>query len=669
MKRIVVIQLHRLILLLLLLNLKYTSSSYRRRPPSVPQLQYYSKSRKLSDTDFLVEFEIEPHANLGIVATESHEIIDFQEHHDGFVGIAGDSGHLEIGDVLISINGVNIQTMSSFEASRVFKRASRVEPGQNSVKYDLIFRRRLSSSSKTEEEEKDDDDSACHLHLFFSHKDAVKTHETYSKQEHRERPVLLPAKLADFGLRPEGRLARAKIIIPESSVFGCHPYKSLQQKQNTMVLVRRGQCSYQDKVRHASRAGFMGVLIWNDEDEMVEMHGDKDDIETKQITVAMLSYSSGRKIVNMITRSRLDVEVVLHRSSIDEDDDATYFEEHAHVYVHRNRVLTLEIMPARFSGDFPDHPLPLNVLPDDNIDACDSSKIEGVEGVAVVTRRGGCTFADKYVNLVLRGHAAAVLVVNNHGADMIRMELESWRVFPRYVPTVMITSQGFEDLKKSKRRHERWSIVFHSDYVDEDEDEEDVFKEEEKEKEMLKSVLTSSSVLELTLSESVKMRAPFYGKSEALFGEFLLRVSKSSCEIDFDDEEQIKIAVVLLEGDKEEFSCDIPQNTLLLDTDVLDPIVVRALRALRSSSRNDLHVRVLNSSRTTPCDSKLWSRIWELADVHKWPRNVRARRRLLKRVMPNDSGSDLSLRQDALVELSHIASSQSSRGHNDRSEL
>ena len=218
------------VLLVVLALLCTMTSSYRRRPPSVPKLKYHSKSRRLSEERFLVEFQIEPHANLGIVTTESHEIVDFNSHHDGFVGIAGDSGHIKIGDVLVSINGVNIEGMSTMDAARVFKSMSRVEPGQNSVKYELVFHRRLAQKVKQEQQvEEKKDDSECHLHLFFSHQDAVKTHETYSKQEHREKPVLLPAKLAEFGMRPEGRLPRAKIVIAEHA-FGCHPYSSESTK-------------------------------------------------------------------------------------------------------------------------------------------------------------------------------------------------------------------------------------------------------------------------------------------------------------------------------------------------------------------------------------------------------------------------------------------------------
>ena len=303
-------QMYGFLIIVALLCEILAAASYRRRPPSVSKLKYFSKSRKLSDTNFLVEFEIEPHANLGIVTTESHEIIDFHSHHDGFVGIAGDSGHLKIGDVLVAINGVNIEKMSAAEASRVFKAVSRVEPGQNSVKLDLAFRRPATTTTTTSTDTKrlvkKEDDAECHLHLFFSHQDAVKTHETYSKQEHREVPVLMPAKLAEFGMRPEGRLPRAKIVIADHA-FGCQPYSSKPSKnEREIVLVRRGQCSYHEKTLHASRAGFMALLVWNDKDETVEMHSSEDN-NVDNIAVAMVSYSVGRKIANMITRSHLDV--------------------------------------------------------------------------------------------------------------------------------------------------------------------------------------------------------------------------------------------------------------------------------------------------------------------------------------------------------------------------
>ena len=122
-----------LVVLALLCTMTVTSS-YRRRPLSVPKLKYHSKSRRLSDERFLVEFQIEPHANLGIVTTESHEIVDFNSHRDGFVGIAGDLGHINIGDVLVSINGVNIEGMSTMDAARVFKSMSRVGRKSSDIK-------------------------------------------------------------------------------------------------------------------------------------------------------------------------------------------------------------------------------------------------------------------------------------------------------------------------------------------------------------------------------------------------------------------------------------------------------------------------------------------------------------------------------------------------------
>ena len=108
-----------------------------------------------------------------------------------------------------------------------------------------------------------------------------------------------------------------------------------------------------------------------------------------------------------------------------------------------------------------------------------------------------------------------------------------------------------------------------------------------------------------------------------------MRTLRSSCDR-FVQEDSSKFAVVL----SQEFECD---GALVLGSSVVDPYVrsdqhylehqrsniirTQVLRALRSLGLllSDIRIHVVRHSETLPCDAKLWSNIWELAEIHKWP--------------------------------------------------
>eukprot|EP00434_Breviolum_minutum_P028310 symbB.v1.2.025047.t1/scaffold2411.1/size79909/1 len=71
----------------------------------------------------------------------------------------------------------------------------------------------------------------------------------------------------DFGQRPDGR--DLGLQAPEDHV-GCSSY---QLPSNSISLVRRGNCTFVEKARHAQDAGALGLLVVFESDEVVVMDG------------------------------------------------------------------------------------------------------------------------------------------------------------------------------------------------------------------------------------------------------------------------------------------------------------------------------------------------------------------------------------------------------------
>ncbi|GAA6058326.1 hypothetical protein JCM3770_003619 [Rhodotorula araucariae] len=71
-------------------------------------------------------------------------------------------------------------------------------------------------------------------------------------------PPALESTTADFVLNGA---PLAVVCAPASDPFGCAPVPDPLEHSSTLVLVRRGECSFAVKAHHAARAGHAGVLV------------------------------------------------------------------------------------------------------------------------------------------------------------------------------------------------------------------------------------------------------------------------------------------------------------------------------------------------------------------------------------------------------------------------
>jgi ER degradation enhancer, mannosidase alpha-like 1 len=107
-------------------------------------------------------------------------------------------------------------------------------------------------------------------------------------------------------------LAGAELIrIPENPL-GCSPYnQDLYNVTNKMIYVERGDCLFIEKLAHARKAGALGVIVWNEDEELIRPTADPNDLRkyNKDIeggAVLVVPGSAHSIITNRLTLAEQD---------------------------------------------------------------------------------------------------------------------------------------------------------------------------------------------------------------------------------------------------------------------------------------------------------------------------------------------------------------------------
>eukprot|EP00940_MAST-03C_sp_MAST-3C-sp2_P000129 g129.t1 len=457
---------------------------------------YKSKVAWKSESEFVVTYVLHAHASLGFQTDRNHVVTSFD--HAGKLlktgpaatsrGVAEDSKHIKIGDELLRVNGQDIRGISLEDIRILLKKISTPQPGQTRTEYDLHFRRPKKQGGAAEHivDKKQNDAYDCHVHLFAAV--GTSNHEK-NERDRFSTSAVVAASLASFGLRPEGRTKELKLVRPDTSVTGCLSYSlhrdketergrhRRRKKEPIVVFVRRGQCSFLEKAKHALDAGASGLIVWNgDSDEVFSMQAEDSEMPVN-IPVVMVADSDGSQIEKLLGSKRAVVSCVIQmgddamlhdprnanriqsmiaanpvaapKDMLREMADAG-FGDRLRVFFRGQSVANFDVMRASFSGPLA-HRRRLHIFIAKGHACSDTYKRDrAVRDHAVLVPRGKCSFGQK-MEVLSRAGAAAVIVYNNRGtADLIEMKSEDWRKNERNIPVVMIAKDDADRIRRMK---------------------------------------------------------------------------------------------------------------------------------------------------------------------------------------------------------------------------
>ena len=102
-----------------------------------------------------------------------------------------------------------------------------------------------------------------------------------------------------------GRRGSRLVYFPENG-YGCDPFMDPGGRINgSMVLVKRGECYFIDKLAHARRAGAAGAIVWQEEDEQIQPSAEPEDFQrlsglVEGATLLVVGPNDGQQISSML---------------------------------------------------------------------------------------------------------------------------------------------------------------------------------------------------------------------------------------------------------------------------------------------------------------------------------------------------------------------------------
>lgn len=253
-------------------------------------------------------------------------------------------------------------------------------------------------------------------------------------------------------------------IVAAEPVLGCGPIKNADAVKGAIAVVNRGECTYATKARSLQKAGAIGVLIKNNEDQGLT-HPPGPDGTDVTIAVAMITHEFGKLLHRVTkvepTRGQLLPIYCEKESGVSVCLPVTEQEKEQHA-VTEGGVLAAgdfkaEFLTAKFGAPIPTKSLGLAAAdPSNGCGDLDSSKLTGK---AVLLRRGGCTFLDKVSNAQKAGAAAAIVINTQPG--ILRMDsLKRYESYNITTPTVMISTEKGDELQEKLTAGEEISMEF-----------------------------------------------------------------------------------------------------------------------------------------------------------------------------------------------------------------
>ena len=442
--------------------------------PGAKKLRYKSSVRWIASDQYVATFVVPPHTNLGFQTDEKHVVSSLHVHNEQGNGIAADSGLIETGDTLERVNGIDVRSFDLEEIRLLMKKFSTPEVGQIKMTYELQFRKSLGAASENEPPTFDIGmDNDCHLHVV-----AIKSNATSAAEDSQSNAVvrfsaIVPAASAKFGHDLEGRTKRLRMV-SANPVTGCFARQRRYDNDDdsVLMLVRRGGCSFLHKAEMAEKSGAAGLVVWNDNDESPTIFRMESDASTAKnsidIPVAMIARADGERLVRYVNATGLTLWCVLETGSdkvlshalanmknpsgslFQFENQMTHevvpeFGDRLRLFFRGKIREDIDLMPATFSGPFPSGHFAISIL---RRPACSESSIDPahVKNRVVVVPRGVCSFGQKVHVLESLG-ASAVVVSNNHGDDLFRMQQETWRPARVRIAVAMISANDAKVLQ------------------------------------------------------------------------------------------------------------------------------------------------------------------------------------------------------------------------------
>ena len=203
-------------------------------------------------------------APLGLRLSESLSVLGFA----GDNSAAEKSGKIEVGDILRSVNGVDLTKLDFNRAAKVIREAKVPKKYRFSS-----FSSKITSSVS--------EDSKVSLQLG-----------TRARLK-----VNLNAAFAEFGPQSVCKFRSVVIASPDD---GCSLFSNANDLKNKLVIVRRGNCEFTTKLRMVQSVGGAGIVVVNDGPSLFQMPAGDTDTSDLYAPAVLINSASGNTLFRYI---------------------------------------------------------------------------------------------------------------------------------------------------------------------------------------------------------------------------------------------------------------------------------------------------------------------------------------------------------------------------------
>jgi len=242
-----------------------------------------------SENELEVEF-LSP-GPLGLQFKADLSVMAFRTLKDGRVGPAERCGLIHIGDVLLSVNGDRVDEMPASDAFQVLEEAAILS------KTEGVSRRMRFRTSQGHSAERELSEEAKNLHGLDANMEYIDVSD--GRGNLRSFHMLLGEGLGVNPLLCDPR--RIVFVEDEKCCSEEDIFVPRQSLNNSIAVVKRGECSFHQKARVLKVFSVYAMLIINNEDRTFrprkEAFTQNDDIN---FPVAILSSVDGLELVNML---------------------------------------------------------------------------------------------------------------------------------------------------------------------------------------------------------------------------------------------------------------------------------------------------------------------------------------------------------------------------------
>src|SRR5206468_1816083 len=121
--------------------------------------------------------------------------------------------------------------------------------------------------------------------------------------------VDIVAAVASFGPKITNELPTETLVYISSSPYGCSDYdiEELKLINNNALFVKRGLCTFVEKVIKAQQAGAKSIIIWNNENYLFQpaSPAEMNDVLKFEIPCVLVTYENGIELERMLKEAEL----------------------------------------------------------------------------------------------------------------------------------------------------------------------------------------------------------------------------------------------------------------------------------------------------------------------------------------------------------------------------